>query len=240
MTDRPGLSIVVPCYNEAKTLPTLLKRFSEVIAKDAELIVVDNGSTDDTKNILSSLLAEYSFARAVTVEKNIGYGFGILSGLRAGRGEFLSWTHADMQTDPKDVMTAYELIKGEKNPEKCYVKGSRMKRPVIDSFFTAGMGVFASIVLGKWMKDINAQPNIFHSSFLAKLDKAPNDFSFDLYVYYVAKISGLKITRFQVDFSRRTFGSSNWNTGMAARWKFIKRTAGYTLRLRRDLRVQGI
>jgi glycosyltransferase involved in cell wall biosynthesis len=234
------LSIIVPCYNEAKTIPTLLKRFGEVITEDAEVVVVDNGSIDNTKEVLSMLLPQYPFASVVTVEKNIGYGFGILSGLRAGKGVFLGWTHADMQTDPKDVLTAYERIKKEENPETCFVKGSRKKRPLMDVFFTQGMGVFASLSLGAWMTDINAQPNLFHSKQMDKFKNPPNDFSFDLYAYYMAKRNGLKIIRFPVDFSKRAYGSSHWNTGIASKWKFIKRTANFTIRLRKDLRTQGI
>lgn len=62
------LSIVVPCYNEEENIPLLLERFDEVVqGKDMEVILVDNGSTDDSARVLEELLPRYAFARTVTV-----------------------------------------------------------------------------------------------------------------------------------------------------------------------------
>ena len=95
---------------------------------------------------------------------NQGYGYGILHGLKSCNSEYVGWTHADMQTDPNDVVKAWGIAK--ESPEKnVYVKGNRKGRPLGDSFFTWGMGVFESIYMGKKLYDINAQPNIFPKSF---------------------------------------------------------------------------
>ena len=73
--DIPILSVVLPCYNESKGLENILKRFQEVGAGvNFELILVDNGSTDNSPEVLASLLPRYPFARSVRVEKNVGYG----------------------------------------------------------------------------------------------------------------------------------------------------------------------
>lgn len=67
------LSIVVPCYNEKENLPLLLERFNEVIkGRDMEVILVDNGSTDGSADVLRELLPRYAFAKIVTVEVNQG------------------------------------------------------------------------------------------------------------------------------------------------------------------------
>ena len=82
------LSIVVPCYNEQENIPLLLKRFEEVIKReDMEVILVDNGSTDESARVLSELVPGYAFARTVSVEVNQGYGYGILQGLEELKGE---------------------------------------------------------------------------------------------------------------------------------------------------------
>ena len=70
-----SLSVVLPCFNEAKSIPGILDRFSEVIDRnDIEVILVDNGSTDNTQEVLEKLLPAYTFARSVSVSKNKGYG----------------------------------------------------------------------------------------------------------------------------------------------------------------------
>src|SRR3989338_3713461 len=182
------LSIVVPCYNESKNIPLILRRFNEVIkGKDVELILVNNGSTDDSQSVMENILPDYPFACTVKVDVNQGYGFGILSGLRSAKGMFLAWTHADMHTDPNDVIKALDLIEKAQQPEKTFVKGNRYGRPIADKFFTWGMGVFESIYLGVSLNDINAQPNLFHHSFFEKWDNPPYDFSLDLYAFYMAR-----------------------------------------------------
>jgi len=229
---KPELSIVVPCYNEEKNIPLILERFSRAMRPGIEVILVDNGSTDGSAKVFSRLISKYPFARVVTVRKNIGYGHGIITGLKAAKGKFLAWTHADMQTDPKDPILAHAIMKQQPNPEQVFVKGSRKRRPLPDSFFSFGMSLFALLVLHQWMPDINAQPKLFTRGFFRKMKSPPYDFSLDLYVFYLAKKSRMPILAIPVDFSKRIHGKSHWNIGVAGKWKFIKRNASYIWKLR--------
>ena len=129
------LSIVIPCYNESKNIPLILSRFDEVIKRqDIEVVLVNNGSTDTSKEVIEQLLSKYSFARPVYVPINKGYGFGILSGLKEAIGTYVGWTHADMQTDPYDVIKALEIIENESEAENIYVKGNRKDAHFLISF----------------------------------------------------------------------------------------------------------
>ena len=232
-----NLSIIVPCYNEAKNIPLILEKFASVIKRDdVEVILVNNGSTDNSQEILDELIPNYKFARVVKVEVNQGYGFGITSGLTEARGEFVGYTHADMQTDPADPIKALEIIEKQPNPKECYIKGNRKGRPLFDQFFTIGMSIFETLYLGVKLWDINAQPNLFHRSFFESIKAScPKDFSLDLYLLYMAKKKGLNVIRFDVTFPPRIHGESSWNTGLAAKWKFIKRTIDFSIKLKRDL-----
>ena len=231
------LSIIVPCFNEARNLPLILKKFSSVINRDdIEVLLVDNGSNDNSKAVLKNLLPIYRFARVISVKENQGYGFGITSGLCEAKGEFIGYTHADMQTDPGDVIKAYEIIQGQASPRDCYVKGIRIGRPIFDQFFTKGMSVFETLFLGTKLSDINAQPNVFHRSFFDKIKNGcPSDFSLDLYILYMAKKTQLNVKRFDVIFPERVNGESSWNTGFASKLKFIRRTLIFSLRLKKEL-----
>ncbi len=231
-------SIIVPCYNEAENIPLILNRFKEVIGEreDIEVILVNNGSTDNSADVLSELLPEYPFARTTLVEVNQGYGYGILSGLRASKGDFLGWTHADMQTDPADVLKAIKIINANDCRKKLYVKGNRKGRSISDTFFTAGMSAFETVYLRAELKDINAQPNMFSRAFFKKWKNPPYDFSLDLYALYMAKKCGCKIIRFPVIFPERIHGQSKWNSGFKSKMKFIKRTIDFS----RELKRKGI
>jgi glycosyltransferase involved in cell wall biosynthesis len=185
---------------------------------------------------MDDLVVNYTFARVVKVEVNQGYGFGITSGLKEAKGEFIGYTRADMQTDPTDVLKALEIIQSQANPKECYVKGDRKGRPMFDQFFTMGMSAFESLYLGKKLWDINAQPNIFHRSFFDSIkQECPKDFSLDLYFLYMAQKQDLNIIRFDVIFPQRLHGSSSWNDGFASKWKFIKRTLDFSFKLKKEL-----
>ncbi len=230
------LSLVIPCYNEAKNLPLLVARLRETFVRDdIEAILVDNGSTDDSPAVLVALLAAPSRIRSVRVEKNQGYGFGILSGLTAATGEIIGWTHADMQTDPADALRALEIYEASPRPEVLFVKGRRHGRPLSDVVFTVGMSMFETLLMRRRMWDINAQPTLFPRSFFATWREPPHDFSLDLYAYYQAMHHGLTVARFPVRFGERAHGSSHWNVNWQAKLRFIRRTVDFSLRLRKDL-----
>ena len=235
------LSIIIPCYNEAKNIPLLLQRFQNIVQNTStEIILVNNGSKDNTEELLSQLQPSYPFLRVVKVPVNQGYGFGILSGLKEARGNFLGWTHADLQTDPNDLFMALKLIKGNNGPPDFYIKGRRCNRPLQDIFFTYGMTLLEKIYLGEWMWDINAQPNIFHQSFFRTWQNPPHDFSLDLYAFYMAKKQNLHIIRFNVKFPPRIHGQSSWNTGIQSKLKFIKRTLDFSWELKKNLKQTGV
>ena len=225
------LSIVVPCYNEEQNIPLILNRFGEIIEReDIEVILVDNGSTDDSALVLAELLPKYAFARTVRVEVNQGYGYGILQGLRQCRGEYIGWT---MQTDPGDILKALGIIEREQG--LVFVKGNRKGRPLFDVFFTAGMSLFETFYLHTKLYDINAQPNIFPRVFFDEWKNPPYDFALDLYALYMARRKNLKVIRFPVLFPERIYGESKWNTGLKAKWKFIKRTMEFSVKLKKEL-----
>jgi glycosyltransferase involved in cell wall biosynthesis len=232
------LSLVIPCYDEARNLPRLIERCEEAFrGDDAEVVLVDNGSTDATQDVLRERIDGRSCVRTIRVERNEGYGAGILAGLRAARGEVLAWTHADHQTDPADVRAGMALFAGAADPARLFVKGRRRGRPLGDTFFTVGMSVFETLLLGERLWDINAQPTMFHASFFRSWDSPPGDFSLDLYAYYLARRRGLDVRRFPVVFGRRAHGVSHWNVDWAAKRKFIRRTVEFSLQLRRSART---
>jgi len=227
------LSIVIPCFNEALNLPSLVKKCNQLKElPDVEIIFVDNGSSDNTNTILIQLLDGISNFHLVSISENQGYGYGILSGLRKANGDILAWTHADLQTDPNDLLAGFELFIANNN-KNIFVKGKRKNRPLKDNIFTFGMSVFASVVFRKIMTDINAQPTMFTRDFFDSWNNPPNDFSLDLYAFHRARKNDLKILRFPVIFHNRYLGSSSWNVGFQSRYNFIKRTIKYILKLQK-------
>lgn len=233
------LSVIVPCYNEEKNIPALLEHFAAAFAKEdgVELILVDNGSTDFTGQIIDEVIKirGYRFARKIRIPKNRGYGYGILAGLSEAKGGVLAWTHADLQTDPADVLRAYSLYReqAEKNP-RAIVKGHRKNRKAGEKFFSFGMQLTASAALGIWLEEVNAQPKLFPRGFYDSLKDPPHDFSLDLYLLYTARKLGYKILSLPVYFKKRRHGESKGGSGSSwpVRWKLVKRSFAYIFELR--------
>lgn len=234
-----ALSLVIPCYNEARNLPLLLRRLDQVVERDdIEVVLVDNGSGDETPQLLAEAAAGRGYLTTLRVEVNQGYGFGILSGLRAASGGILGWTHADMQTDPGDAIRALTLFEAG-GGGNVFVKGRRQGRPAADVLFTVGMACFETLLLRRAMWDINAQPTLFPRRFFEAWREPPHDFSLDLYAYYQAKAQGLPVRRFPVRFGERAHGLSHWNVDWRSKLRFIARTMRYSLELRRRLKGVG-
>jgi len=232
------LSVVIPCYNEEKNLPYIVAKLRAILRdkahEECEVILVDNGSTDDSAQVFTELLEGIEEnIRVVKVDKNQGYGYGILYGLQQATGDFLAWTHADLQTDPADVFKALDIyLLATKRP--VLVKGYRKNRKLSEAFFSWCMGLISSVFLKARLTEINAQPKLFHRDFYAAIVKdAPYDFSLDLYFLFKAKKQGL-IIDFPVFFLPRLYGEAKGGSGssLKTRIKLIKRTLKYIGELR--------
>lgn len=230
-------SIIIPCYNEEKNVPALVERFARMALPDGvslELVLVDNGSRDKTGAVIEALALQYDFIRPVVVPENQGYGYGILTGLRAATGEVLGWMHADLQSDPDVFADMFRRALTERGA--FLYKGRRTHRPVVDTFFTIGMSLMETLYLGMGLWDINAQPTLLPASFFRTWENPPSDFSLDLYVYAMAKKKGVPVHRFTSRQYARKNGVSSWNTGMAARWRLIRRVWAYSREMRKVLK----
>ena len=227
-----NFSIVIPCFNESGNLLKLIDSCKKKLcSKGVEVILIDNGSTDNSKEILNAIDPNEPLLKTYRLEANKGYGGGILYGLSKANGKFIGWTHADLQTDPEDVYKGFQLMLSTET----FVKGSRAGRNISDNIFTIGMAIFESIILKQFLWEINAQPTIFSKEFFKNWEDPPSDFSLDLYAYVMAKKQKLAIKRFKVLFPDRFSGQSSWNTGIKSKINLIRRTIKFSFELRRKI-----
>jgi len=221
------LELVIPCFNEAANLPTLLDDIQSIgDSIPVVFVLVDNGSSDETLSILTQTAR--SNIRCLRIDANRGYGGGILAGLSTCTAPMVGWMHADLQIRPS-VLSQFDVH----NASWCLIKGMRRGRKLDDRLFTAGMSLTETVLFKRKLSDINGQPTILPRVWFEGLSNPPHDFSLDLFVYLRARQTGLPVVRFPVQFGRRFAGVSSWNTGIKSRVRFIKRTLQYSLELRR-------
>lgn len=104
------LSIIIPAYNEEKTIAELLQRVLDAdlgTGIERELIVVNDCSTDSTEQIVEDFIARHANAPIVYLkhEKNYGKGMAVRTGIRAVTGDYIVMQDADLELDPNDFKT---------------------------------------------------------------------------------------------------------------------------------------
>jgi dolichyl-phosphate beta-glucosyltransferase len=103
---RPALSLIFPCYNEAERLPRTLATYLAALSQwpgEVEVLVVDDGSTDETFAVASAVAARDARVRVIRTRPNRGKGFGVRTGVLAAQGELVVFTDADGSYGPRDV-----------------------------------------------------------------------------------------------------------------------------------------
>lgn len=232
-------SLIIPCYNEELGIVDLVQSCKTLVnqKKNLEVVLINNGSTDRTGILLEQATSKQSYdrIRVETVRSNKGYGYGILCGLKKARGTYVGWCHADLQTPPTRFLEAINLLEYEAEPNRIYIKGRRVNRDPFDKVFSVAMSCIEALLLGKYMPEINAQPNLFSKQFFETWKKPPHDFSLDLYALLNAKKTGLTIRRFPVEFLMRQSGRGS-NDGLIAKLKYSMATIQYSIKLRKAQR----
>lgn len=117
MEDRsPDLSLVIPAYNEQENIPMLLSRVESSLAplaargKTFEVLIVDDGSTDDSPKLLAEGQAKYPWLRVIRMRKNAGQSAGFEAGFEAARGKYIATIDADLQNDPEEIPRLLDLL----------------------------------------------------------------------------------------------------------------------------------
>lgn len=120
----PKLSIIIPCYNEEKTVGTIIQRVLAVPLPGwtAEVIVVNDGSTDGTASVLNNFL---SIVKVIHLSQNSGKGSAVKAGLDAAGGDFAVIQDADLECQPEEIPKLLEPLRNFAPAAKVAVMGSR-------------------------------------------------------------------------------------------------------------------
>ena len=133
-------SLVLPCFNEGENIDKLLDVVTKLkkTSDDLEVVIVENGSTDNSIiRIKNHQAYKKDYITLVEVEKNLGYGHGIMAGLNKSSGKYIGWCHADLQNNIEDIYNIFKEKFSELEKENTVLKGRRMNRGIIDIFFTS-------------------------------------------------------------------------------------------------------
>src|SRR5688572_30685456 len=120
-TSAAYLSLVIPAYNEQENIPVLLQRVDAALkqtGKPFEVIIVDDGSSDSTPQLLEEGMGQYPWLRVLRMAKNGGQSAAFEAGFKAARGEVVATIDADLQNDPEEIprlppmLDGYDMVTG--------------------------------------------------------------------------------------------------------------------------------
>jgi hypothetical protein len=204
------LTIIVPAFNEANRLGEGMKRFRAAVAdgavdlERAEVLLIDDGSTDQTAATARSLLADLPHHQVISLPGNAGKGAAVRTGVSLARGAYTAYMDADMAIDPRaipqllDALQTSDLAIGSRALPDSMVDGTYAVRAVMGRLFnrlvTAGTGLgLLDTQCGFKSFRTPAARLLFH---LVRIDR----FAFDVEVLARARRLGLRITEIPVQW----------------------------------------
>jgi glycosyltransferase involved in cell wall biosynthesis len=220
----PGLSLVMPCYNEEESVGITIRRLVHVFAAadhDLELIAVDNGSRDRTGAILTRLALEHAGVRHVRVDVNQGYGNGILQGIPHARGRWIGFIPADGQIDAEDVVRLYEAA-SETNGN---IIAKARRRFRMDGLQRKVVSIAYNLLIRLlWPRldslDVNGTPKILPREQLLAMRLESQNWFLDPEIMLKGHAMGMRVLEFNVFARMRGNGVSHVRASTC--WEFLR------------------
>ncbi len=202
------LSIIIPVFNEKKTIKkTIDKLFDLRIEKVIlEVIVVDDGSTDGTKELIKNI-SQKKKIKTIFHEKNKGKGTAVRTGLKQATGDYILVQDADLEYDPEDIIRLVNPILKKKAQ---VVYGSRFTGERRNMFFwhlvaNKSLSLLMDILFNTTISDVEVGYKLIKKEILQSLDLRSNSFDFEVEVTAKILKKGFKIYEVPISYSGRDY-----------------------------------
>lgn len=204
--DRPLLSVIMPCYNEAATLPAILDKVYAV-AFDKEIIAVDDFSSDDTLAVLEREAESHPNLLVIRHPHNRGKGAAVRSGLAHARGQIVIVQDADLEYDPEDY---YELVRPIADGRVDVVFGSRFSGRHTGMYFwnavgNKGLTFLTNLLFNCWISDMETCYKVMRTDIMRSLYLESNDFRIEPEITAKVLRQGHRIYEVPVSYLGRTY-----------------------------------
>ena len=226
MTDndnpRPGISVFFPAYNDAGTIASMVLAALRTCAKltdDYEVIVVENGSSDYTVEVLEDLAKTHDRLRIFTHREVLGYGGALQKGFKEASKELVFYTDGDAQYDPHELALLYAALR----PEVDIVQGYKIARhdPLFRKIIGRTYHWIVKIAFGLPIRDTDCDFRLIRKSALARFDLKSKTGTIPLELVKKLTDSGAVFAEVPVHHYHRVYGRSQffnfprlWATGV--------------------------
>ena len=211
------ISIIIPCFNEENTIEKIVNKILDLKNLDLEIILVDDNSTDGSKNIIETKIKN-RVNKVIFNDRNYGKGYSIRKGIEVATGDITIIQDADLEYDPKDYAKILEPFKiGVAD----VVYGSRFigsdKKRVLYFWHTVGnkfLTLFSNIFTDLNLSDMEVGYKAFRTDVLKSINLKENRFGFEPEI--TAKISKKSLRLYEVGIS---YFGRKYNEGKKITWK---------------------
>lgn len=222
------LSVVIPCYNEAKTIADIVQAVSNSPYENKEIIVVDDGSTDGTRDILNRGLRE-RIDQILFHDVNQGKGAALRTGIQAATGDIVIIQDADLEYDPQEYPILVEPILKDKAD---VVFGSRFMggRPHRVLYFWHRVGNDFLTLLSNMCSNLNLTDmetcyKVFRREIIQGIVIEENRFGFEPEITAKIAKTGCRVYEVGISYYGRTYSEGKkigWKDGFRAIWCILK------------------
>ena len=230
------LSIIIPVFNEEKTVEEILKRVHKVKLKgiEKEIIIVDDGSTDATASVISNFQFPIANFKKIRHRRNMGKGASVRTGISHATGDYIIIQDADLEYDVNDIPRLLSYVRNNKD----VVYGTRLarlphlydeeRRPqfLLHYFGNRFLSLVTSILYGQWITDMETCYKLFPRSEVSNMKLKSKRFDFEPEITSKLLKKGLKIREIPIKTKPRGYEEGKkLNTvkdGTIALWTLIK------------------
>ena len=236
------ISVVIPVYNEQATIAELIRRVAAVdIPK--EIIVVDDGSTDGTREVLAKIGKQHGNLRLFLREVNLGKGAALRHGFEHATGDYVLVQDADLEYDPHDLRPMYDLIARRKVADVVY--GSRFlttkEHRVLFFWHSVGnrlLTLISNMFTNLNLTDMETGYKVFRREVIQAIKLEQKRFGFEPEITVKISRMNLRIYEVGISYYGRTYEEGKkigWRDGVQALWCILK----YSLKTRRSIYAPG-
>lgn len=200
------LSVIMPCYNEAESLPDILNKV-RAITIDKEIIVIDDCSSDDTPNVLANEQRNDPNLRVIRHERNRGKGAAVRTGIAAATGDVIIVQDADLEYDPNDF---YAVLKPIFDGRVGVVYGSRFMGSHTGMYFWNALGnkfltFLTNFLFNCWISDMETCYKAFRADIIKNIPLESNDFRIEPEITAKILLRKERIFEVPVSYIGRTY-----------------------------------
>ncbi len=221
------LSIVIPVYNEKNTIEKIVELVRGVDGVDKEIVIVDDGSTDGTVDILKEIGNKYPDIKVVIKEENRGKGHTLKLGFKETTGDYVIIQDADLEYDPQDYK---KLIRALDEEKVDVIYGSRFsgnyeKMSTFHYFGNKLLTLITNLFFSVMLTDMETCYKLMPGDFIRNMDIKSEKFDFEPEITAKILKSGLKIKEVPISYKGRAFSEGKkitWRDGFNAVYTLIK------------------